>query len=71
MSITAACAQAVEEVFSRSVDIDDGIATHEITGNSSEQKKRWRVLRDGSLYMTEDGYASNNVDGTIFAWERL
>jgi len=31
----------------------------------------WKVLRDGSTYITEDGYASNNVDGTILAYERM
>ena len=30
----------------------------------------WEVVRDGSLYLTEDGYASNNFDGTLLAWRK-
>ena len=30
----------------------------------------WRVLRDGSTYITDDGFASTNVDATLLAWER-
>jgi len=29
----------------------------------------WQQVRDGSLHMTEDGYASNNVDATMLAWK--
>eukprot|EP00550_Attheya_septentrionalis_P007584 CAMPEP_0198296610 /NCGR_PEP_ID=MMETSP1449-20131203/33252_1 /TAXON_ID=420275 /ORGANISM="Attheya septentrionalis, Strain CCMP2084" /LENGTH=300 /DNA_ID=CAMNT_0043997275 /DNA_START=37 /DNA_END=936 /DNA_ORIENTATION=+ len=28
----------------------------------------WKQIRDGSVYITEDGFASINVDGTMFAW---
>lgn len=31
----------------------------------------WRQIRDGDFYMTEDGYASTNVDATMLAWERI
>ena len=31
----------------------------------------WRVLRDGGFYVTDDGFTSNNIDATIFAWERI
>lgn len=31
----------------------------------------WQVLRDGTFHVTDDGYSSNNVDATIFAWKRL
>ena len=32
----------------------------------------WRVLRDGeATWITEDGFASNNVDAPMLAWERL
>ena len=30
----------------------------------------WEVIKDGGFYITEDGYASNNVDATIFAWKK-
>jgi ubiquinone/menaquinone biosynthesis C-methylase UbiE len=30
----------------------------------------WTCIRDGCPYITEDGYASNNVDGTLLAWKR-
>lgn len=36
-----------------------------------EHASDWLQLRDGSFYMTEDGYTTNNVDGTILAWRRL
>ena len=51
VSITAACAEAVELAF-RDTNV-------------------WKVRRDGTFHVTEDGYCSNNVDATIFAWERL
>ena len=28
----------------------------------------WKQIRDGTPYITEDGFASNNVDGTLLAW---
>jgi hypothetical protein len=28
----------------------------------------WKQIRDGTLYITEDGFASNNVDATLLAW---
>ena len=31
----------------------------------------WRVLRDGSVHVTDDGVASINVDATMLAWERI
>ena len=31
----------------------------------------WQVLRDGSVHITEDGYASINVDAELLAWVRL
>ena len=36
-----------------------------------ENDGRWITLRNGDFYVTEDGYASNNVDASIFAWERI
>lgn len=30
----------------------------------------WVPVRDGSFYVTSDGYTSNNVDGTLLAWKR-
>ena len=51
MSITAACADAVQESFGKS--------------------GKFRILRDGGFYATEDGFTSNNIDATIFAWERI
>lgn len=32
--------------------------------------KDWNVIQDGSIYLTEEGYASNQVDGTLLVWER-
>jgi hypothetical protein len=29
------------------------------------------VLWDGDFLLTEDGYASNNVDASLLAWRRL
>lgn len=28
----------------------------------------WKQIRDGTPYITEDGFASNNVDATLLAW---
>ncbi len=52
MSISAACADAIEAAF-------------------ASRKEMWEVLRDGSFYMTEEGYSSNNIDATIFAYKRI
>jgi SAM-dependent methyltransferase len=30
----------------------------------------WTEIRDGDFYMTEEGYATNNIDGTLLAWRR-
>ena len=30
----------------------------------------WNVIQDGSIYLTEGGHASNQVDGTLLVWER-
>jgi SAM-dependent methyltransferase len=38
---------------------------------SFERCEGWRMVRDGGLIITEDGYTSNNVDATIFAWEKI
>ena len=48
-SVTAACVDAVREVFGGDDD--------------------WKQLRDGDMHITEDGYASNNVDATMLAWQ--
>jgi hypothetical protein len=29
----------------------------------------WEQIRDGGLHITEDGFASNNVDATMLAWK--
>lgn len=34
-------------------------------------QRHWKQIRDGTLYFTDDGYASNNVDGTLLAWKRV
>ena len=38
---------------------------------AEEEGARWRVLWDGSVFVTEEGDASINVDATMLAWERL
>ena len=55
-SVTAACVDAVQLSFDE---------------YNNEQKACWRQIRDGSLYMTEDGYTSNNVDATMLVWQRI
>ena len=30
----------------------------------------WTVLRDGSTHITDEGFATTNVDATLLAWER-
>lgn len=54
-SVNAACTNAIQKSFDES--------------NTNETK--WEQLKDGSLYMTEDGYTSNNVDATILVWKKL
>ncbi len=59
MSITAACADDVRASFDR------------CGGMGTDSTSPWKVLRDGGFYATDDGYTSNNIDATIFAWERI
>jgi len=54
-SVTAACVNAVQQSF------DD----------CNERIGCWEQIRDGSLYITEDGYTSNNVDATMLVWKRI
>mmetsp|Transcript_11956 Transcript_11956/g.22155 ORF Transcript_11956/g.22155 Transcript_11956/m.22155 type:complete len:278 (+) Transcript_11956:209-1042(+) len=55
-SVTAACVDAVQQSFDE---------YNELKGCC------WKQIRDGSLYITEDGYTSNNVDATMLVWERI
>lgn len=55
VSVTAACVDAVMAAFQR------------VLGTSSDE---WEELRNGDFYITEDGYTSNNIDGTLLAWRR-
>ena len=56
-SVTAACVDDVQRSFDACNDNMNGC--------------RWKQIRDGTLYMTEDGYTSNNVDATILVWEKI
>lgn len=56
-SVTAACVDAVQESFDECNKRRGGCC--------------WKQIRDGSLYTTEDGYTSNNVDATMLVWERI
>jgi SAM-dependent methyltransferase len=55
-SVTAACTDAIQKSFEES---------------NKKKEVIWEQLRDGSFFMTEDGYASNNVDATILVWRKL
>lgn len=52
-------------VFSISAACVDAVQ-HAFQSCSSD----WKQIRDGTPFITEDGFASNNVDGTILAWKR-
>mmetsp|Transcript_25649 Transcript_25649/g.43770 ORF Transcript_25649/g.43770 Transcript_25649/m.43770 type:complete len:278 (+) Transcript_25649:233-1066(+) len=54
-SVTAACVDAVQQSFDEEI----------------ERNGCWEQIRDGSVYMTDDGYTSNNVDATMLVWERI
>ncbi len=34
-----------------------------------DRDKDWEQIRDGSVYITEEGHASNNVDATMLVWK--
>lgn len=36
-----------------------------------DNSEYWQVIRDGSFYVTEDGYTSNNIDATILVYEKI
>lgn len=55
LSISAACVDAVQSSFQESINTDYA----------------WKQICDGSFYITDDGYTSNNIDGTLLAWKRL
>ena len=54
-SVTAACVDAVQLSFDE----------------CNEREGCWKQIRDGSLYITGDGYTSNNVDATMLVWQRI
>ena len=54
-SVTAACVDAVQLSF-------DGC---------NERRECWEQIRDGSLYITDDGYTSNNIDAIMLVWRRM
>lgn len=54
-SVTAACVDAVQASFDE-CNVKLGC---------------WEQIRDGSLYMTDDGYTSNNVDATMLVWKKI
>jgi SAM-dependent methyltransferase len=56
ISLSAACVDAVQYTLHQELTMSP-------TGE-------WTCLRDGSFFMTEDGYTSNNVDGNLFAYQR-
>lgn len=31
----------------------------------------WEQIRDGTPYITDDGFSTTNVDGTLLAWKRV
>lgn len=53
--VTAACVDAVQQAF------DD----------CNKRRECWEQIRDGSLYMTDDGFTSNNIDATMLVWRRI
>ena len=55
--VTAACVDAVQESFD--------------SCNKEAPQTCWKQIRDGSIYITDDVYTSNNVDATMLVWERL
>ena len=61
MSLSAACVDAVRQSWADQQIYND---CHD------DGDRQWTCVRDGSIFMTEDGYASNNVDGTFLAWQR-
>ena len=54
-SVTAACVDAVQQSF------DD----------CNERRECWEQIRDGTLYITDDGFTSNNIDATMLVWRRI
>ena len=57
ISITAACVDAVKEGFEQQLLKDDG-------------KNEWTVVRDGDFFVTDDGFTSNNIDGTYLVYRK-
>lgn len=40
-------------------------------GAAFADARMWRCLRDGGVHITEDGFASNQIDAHLMAWARL
>ena len=38
---------------------------------SFDNNRMWEQLQDGSLFTTEDGFTSNNIDATMLVWRKI
>mmetsp|Transcript_53784 Transcript_53784/g.160977 ORF Transcript_53784/g.160977 Transcript_53784/m.160977 type:complete len:226 (-) Transcript_53784:150-827(-) len=54
-------------VFSVTAACVDAVTSSFVAGEGT----LWKQVRDGSFYITDDGIASNSVDASILAWEKM
>ena len=47
-----------------------GICTEALVDLKCWNEEEWKTLTDGSLYTTDDGYTSNNLDGALLVWKK-
>mmetsp|Transcript_14429 Transcript_14429/g.18849 ORF Transcript_14429/g.18849 Transcript_14429/m.18849 type:complete len:336 (+) Transcript_14429:223-1230(+) len=68
-SLSGICVEAVRNITWWSDRMKDESTTLTATATANE----WEVLCDSyenGLYMTEDGYTSNNLDGSLLVWRK-
>jgi SAM-dependent methyltransferase len=46
------------------------VCTSNLLESPNWNSGQWEMIRDGSLHITDDGYASNNFDGTLLVWRK-
>lgn len=70
LSVSTPATRQINEAFNSCRDSVGSRRQGRDGGGDVEQPSSWRQLLDGDVFVTDEGFASINVDATIMAWER-